>query len=202
MDKKTGKEPDKEPDTTARNEPEKQAGAGEAQPFKKIYLAAVVLALVILGCAVIFGSSLLNAPQAPKLPATVTVTPTALVELPAGITAAATTVPKVPAGTTSALTAVYFYADGCAACEKVRPVIADIQARYPELHIESLEVNDNRTNMQTFVAMREQYGVEKSWFAIPTIFIGNKAMTGQTEIKDHLEEYVLAEKQRIDRKSP
>jgi thiol-disulfide isomerase/thioredoxin len=129
--------------------------------------------------------------------------PTAIPKMPDGITATPTTIPKLPAGTTAALTAVYFYGNGCAACEKAKPLIADIQARYPELHIEKLEVNDNRTNMDTFVTFRKQYGVEKSWFAIPSIFIGKKALVGEPEIKDHFEEYILAEKQRIaNRKSP
>ena len=198
MATKTGKKPDKEPDKIAQNEQEKQAEIIPAhQPHKKIYLAVVLLALVVLGCAVIIGSNLLNASQSPTLPSVTNTTPTALPKLPDVTDTILPALPKLPAGTTTTLTAFFFYGNGCAACVKVKPIIADMQAKYPELHIEQLEVNDNRTNLETFVAMRQQYGVEGSWFAIPSLFIGKKALIGVPDINDHFEENILAEKQRI-----
>jgi thiol-disulfide isomerase/thioredoxin len=174
MAKKIGKKLDKKPDIMAENEPEKQAEIVHAnQSDKKIRIAVVLLALVVLGCVVIIGSNLLNASQSPEL----------------------------PADTNTTLTAIYFFGNGCSACEKVKPLIADIQARYPELHIEMLEVNDNRTNWNKFVKMR-QNGFNSTRWAIPTIFIGENALVGQTEIKDHFEEYILAEKQRIATGNP
>jgi thiol-disulfide isomerase/thioredoxin len=104
--------------------------------------------------------------------------------------------PKVPAGANTTLTAIYFYGNGCSACEKVKPLIADIQAKYPELYIEMLEVNGNRTNWDTFVTMRRN-GFDNTTWALPTIFIGKTVLVGQTEIKDHFEEMILTEKQRI-----
>ena len=44
---------------------------------------------------------------------------------------------------TQPFTATYFYGNGCSHCESVKPLIADLQARYPELRIEMLEINDN-----------------------------------------------------------
>ena len=131
-------------------------------------MSVVLLALVVLGCVIILGSNLLNAAPSPKLPA--------------------------DADTT--LTAIYFYGNGCSACEKVKPLVADIQARYPELHIEMLEVNANRTNWDTFVTMRRN-GFNNTTWALPTIFVGNDILVGQTEIRDHFEEIILTEKQRI-----
>ena len=157
------------PDKPGQDEPDKPAESlYPHQPKKKIPLSVVLLAVVVLGSVIILGSNLLHAAPSPKLPA--------------------------DADTT--LTAIYFYGNGCSACEKVKPLIADIQARYPELHIEMLEVNGNRTNWDTFVTMRRNGFYNTTW-ALPTIFIGKTVLVGQTEIKDHFEEMILAEKKRI-----
>jgi thiol-disulfide isomerase/thioredoxin len=180
MAKKSGKKPDK----PAENEPEKQAGKGHAnQPDKKIYLAVGLVALVLIGGIVIIGSNLLNATPSRTLPADklLNVTPS----------------PTLPVDKNTTLTAFYFYGNGCIHCEKVKPLIADIQARYPELQIEILEVNDNRQNFDTFLTMNREYKVDSNDWGIPTVFIGKNALVGETEIKDHFEEYILAEKQRI-----
>lgn len=103
---------------------------------------------------------------------------------------------KMPADTDTTPTAIYFYGYGCAACERVNPLIADIQARYPELYIAVLEVNDNKTNFQKFKTMRKNE-FNNTQFAIPTVYIGKNALVGEPEIRDHFEEYILAEKQRI-----
>ncbi len=57
-----------------------------------------------------------------------------------------------------------------------------------------LEVYHNTTNQQTFVEMNRQYKTGNA--GIPVIFIGDRALVGETEIKDHLEERILAEEQR------
>ena len=169
MAKNFRKTQDEKPDILARDEQEKPAEAVYPhQPKKKIPLSVVLLALVVLGCVIILGSNLLNAAPSPKM----------------------------PADTETTLTAIYFYGNGCSACEKIKPLIADIQARYPELRIEMLEVNGNRTNWDTFVTMRRN-GFNNTTWALPTIFVGNDILVGQTEIKDHFEEIILTEKQRI-----
>jgi len=105
------------------------------------------------------------------------------------------------AGTNETITATYFYGNGCSHCEAVKPLIADIQARYPELRIEMLEINDNKTNRETFLAMPIPVG-SGTMRSIPAIFIGENASIGENEVKDHFEEYVLAEKQRIAAGTP
>jgi hypothetical protein len=169
MAKKFRKTQEEKPDIPAQDEPIKPAEAVYPhQPKKKIPLSVILLALVVLGFVIILGSNFLHAAPSPKMPANAETT----------------------------LTAIYFYGNGCNACEKVKPLIADIQVRYPELHIEMLEVNGNRTNWDTFVTMRRN-GFDNTTWALPTIFIGKTVLVGQTEIKDHFEEMVLAEKQRI-----
>lgn len=100
------------------------------------------------------------------------------------------------AGTNATLFALYFYGNGCSHCENVKPLIADIRARYPELRLEMLEINDNTTNRETFLAVYSRYGLGTTTF-IPTIFIGEYALVGESEVKDHFEEKILLEKQRI-----
>ncbi len=173
---KNGKKTGKKAVTPVENKPEKRAeNVHASQLDKKIRIAVVLLALVVLaGCAVIFGPRLLNASPSPE----------------------------VPADTNATLTAIYFYGNGCSHCEKIKPLITDIQARYPELHIEMLEINDNRQNLNKFMAMGGQYGLSSSALVIPTIFIGKNVLVGEIEIKDHFEEYILAEKQRIATRNP
>lgn len=99
-------------------------------------------------------------------------------------------------GTTPSITATYFYGNGCSHCENVKSLIAGIQARYPELLLEKLEINDNKTNREKFLSMRLQYGLGTSG-SIPTIFIGEYVLVGETEIRNQFEAKILAEKQRI-----
>jgi cytochrome c biogenesis protein CcdA len=91
--------------------------------------------------------------------------------------------------------AVYFYGDGCTHCERVKPFIAELQAAYPELQLEQLEVYHNTSNQQRFVAMTGHANLSNA--GIPLIFIGDTALVGETEIRTRLEEEILAERERL-----
>jgi len=104
--------------------------------------------------------------------------------------------PPLPPGTNTSLAATYFYGNGCSHCENVKPLIAEIQTRYPELRIEGLEINDNATNREKFLEMHLRYGLGPEG-GIPTIFIGDSVLVGETEVKEHFEERILAEKEKI-----
>lgn len=148
------------------------------------HLATVLLAVVILGCAVFFGGSLSNTTPDPAEQAT-------------GLPASVGTLPEAqPAGTNTTLSALFFYGNGCSHCENTKPFINAIQARYPELHIEWLEINDNKTNREAYMEMLNRYG-PPSGGGIPTIFIGTSALIGESEVKEQFEGKILAEKQRI-----
>lgn len=185
MAKKSGRKTDK----TAENGPEKQAAN---LPEKKIRIAVVLLAVIVLGIAIIFGSGLLNTSPSPQVPAGTNTTPAAATN--AILTAPTNPIPT--SATNATLTATYFYGNGCIHCDKIQPFIDGIQARYPELHIEMLEVNDNRDNFATFVTVLGEYGINESKWGIPAVFMGKNAMIGETEIRDHFEKEILAEKQR------
>jgi cytochrome c biogenesis protein CcdA/glutaredoxin len=109
--------------------------------------------------------------------------------------------PPLPPGTNTSLAATYFYGNGCSHCENVKPLIAAIQTRYSELRIEGLEIYDNATNREKFLEMRLRYGLGPGG-SIPTIFIGDSALVGETEVKEHFEERVLAEKEKIASGTP
>jgi cytochrome c biogenesis protein CcdA len=67
--------------------------------------------------------------------------------------------------------------------------------KYPDLDIERLEIYHNAENQEKFLAMSRQYGIENA--GIPAIFIGSRALIGDTDIKNHFEESILEEKQRL-----
>jgi len=91
--------------------------------------------------------------------------------------------------------AYFFYGDGCSHCDEVKPLLSDLSTKYPELHITMLEIYHNATNLETFSGMTREYGVEGS--GIPVLFIGDRALIGDTEIKNQLEERVLEEQKKF-----
>jgi cytochrome c biogenesis protein CcdA len=93
------------------------------------------------------------------------------------------------------INAFYFYGDGCSHCEKVKPLIADLQTRYPELNLTRLEVYNNPDNGQKLLEMSRKYGVTNP--GIPVVFIGNSTLLGDTEIEERFEYEILIEKQRL-----
>ena len=66
-----------------------------------------------------------------------------------------------------------------------------MQAKYPGLHLEMLEIYHNETNRETFTGMNQRYANGNA--GIPVIFIGDRALIGDTDIKNHFEESILAE---------
>lgn len=94
------------------------------------------------------------------------------------------------------ITATYYYGNGCSHCDAVKPLIADIRARYPEIRLGELEINDNRTNLETFLATPLPEG-SGNVHAIPAVFIGSRALIGETAVREHLEEAVIEEQQRL-----
>lgn len=94
----------------------------------------------------------------------------------------------------STIPAVYFYGDECPHCEKIKPHLALLQEKYPDLQLESLEVYHNTTNQQRFVEINRQYNVSIS--GVPEIIIGDRALVGENAIRDQFEERILAEKAR------
>ncbi len=91
--------------------------------------------------------------------------------------------------------AFYFYGDGCSHCEKVKPLIAALETKYPDLNLTRLEVYNNAFNAQRLSEMSRQYGVANS--GVPVIFIGNRTLSGDAEITNRFESEILFEKERL-----
>lgn len=90
---------------------------------------------------------------------------------------------------------LFFYGDGCEHCENVRPVLASLTTKYPELQVEALEIWHNQTNQQKFVEMTRQHGLENA--GIPLVVIGDSVLSGDRTIIAGLEDRILLEKERI-----
>jgi cytochrome c biogenesis protein CcdA len=93
------------------------------------------------------------------------------------------------------VTAFYFYGDGCSHCEKVKPLIANLQSKYPELNLTQLEIYNNAENRLQLLEMSRKFGIVNP--GVPIIFIGNSTLLGESEITDRFESEILIEKQRI-----
>lgn len=77
----------------------------------------------------------------------------------------------------------------------MKPVLATLRQKYPELDVEELEIWHNQTNQQTFAAMSRQYGLKNA--GIPLVLIGNTVLAGDAQIIAHLEERILLEKEQL-----
>ncbi|MEI7856534.1 MAG: glutaredoxin domain-containing protein [Methanomicrobiales archaeon] len=93
------------------------------------------------------------------------------------------------------VTAFYFYGDGCSHCEKVKPLLAGLQNKYPELNLTQLEIYNNADNRQKMSELSNKYGLTSP--GVPIIFIGNASLMGDIEITNRFESEILLEKQRL-----
>lgn len=93
------------------------------------------------------------------------------------------------------VTAFYFYGDGCSHCEKVKPLLAGLQTKYPDLNLTRLEIYNNADNRQKFSELSNKYGIANP--GVPIIFIGNASLMGDVEITNRFESEILLEKQRL-----
>lgn len=110
-------------------------------------------------------------------------------------TPAASGIILVSGNSSGTINAVYFYGDTCSHCAKVKPLLDDLEARYPELNLTRLEIYSHPANQQKFLAMSQASGIQNP--GVPLIFIGSSALLGDREITDRFENEIRAEKQRL-----
>ena len=104
------------------------------------------------------------------------------------------TAPPLPANVSGiTITGYFFYGDGCVHCDNVKPVLASLGTKYPDLDIQSLEIYHNATNQALYSAMLTQHGIANP--GVPVLFIGKQVLIGDVNIKNNLEEAFLAERQ-------
>ncbi|MFW6013518.1 MAG: hypothetical protein ACOC82_05055 [Candidatus Bipolaricaulota bacterium] len=73
----------------------------------------------------------------------------------------------------------FFWSEGCNYCERQKPLLEDLQKRFPEVKVEDRNINESRENRDLLVEMREAYG--KDIRGVPATFIGDEAWMGYTE---------------------
>jgi len=159
-DKKPGKRPDKGPENTPDTPPDHQQD-------KKISKAALLLAVVVLGCAAVIGIYFLTMP------------------------------PSTPAqGTgTNTVTVYYFYGKECPHCENVRPYIESLQKKYPDVNFRVLEIWHDATNKALADLMNHNLNEQQS--LVPEVIVGNVVLMGETEISTRLEGAILEQKRNL-----
>ena len=70
----------------------------------------------------------------------------------------------------------FFWGEGCPHCAAAKPVLADLEARYPALEVRDYEVYSSPENRALFVAMAESQGFEAS--GVPTFVLGDRHWVG------------------------
>mgnify|MGYP001216219961 CR=1 FL=1 len=98
-------------------------------------------------------------------------------------------------GVNASIPVTYYYGAGCSHCEKVKPIIADLEARYPDLRLTRLEVYNNADNRQNLINTAWRLGYKNP--SLPFIVIGNTALEGEENVTSRFETEILAEKQRL-----
>jgi len=82
-----------------------------------------------------------------------------------------------------------FYGQGCPHCERVKPVIDELAAKYPQVQLKTFEVYFNTTNQAMFQEFNQRYGITEA--GVPTLFIGDRALVGETAIRTELEDRIV-----------
>ncbi len=78
-----------------------------------------------------------------------------------------------------------FYGIGCPHCERVKPFIDQLAAKYPQVQLRTYEIYFNTTNQAMFQEFSTRYGITS--LGVPTLFIGDRALVGETAIRTELE---------------
>lgn len=82
-----------------------------------------------------------------------------------------------------------FYGQGCPHCERVKPLIDELAAKYPQVQLKTYEIYFNTTNQAMFMDFNQRYGVTD--IGVPTLFIGDWALVGETAIRTELENRIV-----------
>jgi hypothetical protein len=159
-DKKPGKRPDKEPENMPDTIPDHRQG-------KKISKTALLLAVVVLGCAAVIGIYFLTMSLSSPVRGT----------------------------GTSNVTVYYFYGKECPHCENVRPYIESLQKKYPDVNFQVLEIWHDATNKALADLMNHNLNQQQS--LVPEAIVGNVVLMGETEISTRLEGAILAQKRNL-----
>jgi thiol-disulfide isomerase/thioredoxin len=135
---------------------------------KTIRIVGVVLAVVLLGAALVFAAPLLN---------------------PQKVSSAGT----LPAAGT--VTVYFFYGEECPHCHEVRPFIDTLSQKYPDVEFRMLETWHNQTNQELFTSLNTRLGVKE--VGVPEVIVGETVLIGSRDIPVKLEAAILEQKKKI-----
>ncbi|OGC38446.1 hypothetical protein A2155_01540 [candidate division WWE3 bacterium RBG_16_52_45] len=85
----------------------------------------------------------------------------------------------------------YFYGEGCPHCANVKPVLDELEQKYPDLNIQRFEIYFNEESANLFQEVSASFSVPQPW-GVPAVFIGEKYFVGDTPIITNLEDEILA----------
>lgn len=77
----------------------------------------------------------------------------------------------------------------------MKPVLDELETRYPALNLIRLEVYNDAGNRETLFTLSKVYGVSNP--GVPIIFIGSSVLVGEQEITDRFESEIIIEQERL-----
>ncbi len=88
------------------------------------------------------------------------------------------------AGAQNSVPVYYFYGADCTHCREVTPQIEELEAAYPELELQKLEISVNESNSELFNEFIQAYNPPA--VDIPAAFVGTTALIGYELTKERL----------------
>jgi thiol-disulfide isomerase/thioredoxin len=70
----------------------------------------------------------------------------------------------------------FFWQTGCPHCEELKPFMASLEEKYPQLDLKRIEVSQNKEGSDLFIEMSKAYGREPK--VTPTEFVGDYMIEG------------------------
>ncbi|MCH9668032.1 MAG: thioredoxin family protein [Actinomycetia bacterium] len=77
------------------------------------------------------------------------------------------------------ITLYFFWGEDCPHCAAAKPMLAELEARYPRLQVRSFEVWNSSENQNLFAGMTAKFGITRP--GVPTFFLGQRYWVGYAE---------------------
>lgn len=83
---------------------------------------------------------------------------------------------------------IYFYSNTCSHCQRVKPLINDLEKRYEErINFKRYEISESEIGRNLFYKFLDAYGIPTGQGGVPVVFIGEVSIIGDEPIKQYLE---------------
>jgi len=91
----------------------------------------------------------------------------------------------------NSLTVYFFYGEECPHCHVVMPLVTNLSVKYPDAHIQILEVWHNTANNELYTKVNEKIGIAPP--GVPEVVIGDTVLVGDREIPEKLEQLIIGQ---------